>query len=109
MFPYCIFSFSLVLYDKKKKYIYYYSINVTCRNGSDTRGYFVWSLMDLYELLDGYGSSFGLYYVNFSDPHLTRSPKHSAHWYSAFIKGDTTFLGSQGTTQLQSNSSSSSF
>lgn len=85
------------------------TINVTCRNGSDTRGYFVWSLMDLYELLDGYGSSFGLYYVNFSDPHLTRSPKHSAHWYSAFIKGDTTFLGSQGTTQLQSNSSSFSF
>ena len=86
-----------------------FTINVTCRNGSDTRGYFVWSLMDLYELLDGYGSSFGLYYVNFSDPHLTRSPKHSAHWYSAFIKGDTTFRGSQGIAQLQSNFSSSSF
>lgn len=82
---------------------------VTCRNGSDTRGYFIWSLMDLYELLDGYGSSFGLYYVNFTDPHLTRSPKLSAHWYSAFLKGETTVLGSHGIAQLQINFSSSSF
>ncbi|XP_056861080.1 beta-glucosidase 3 isoform X3 [Raphanus sativus] len=76
------------------------------RNGSDTRGYFVWSLMDLYELLDGYGSAFGLYYVNFSDPQRKRSPKHSAHWYSAFLKDDITFRDSQGITQLQSNISS---
>nr|VDC79309.1 unnamed protein product [Brassica rapa] len=89
--------------------VYIGAVLKAVRNGSDTRGYFVWSLMDLYELLDGYGSSFGLYYVNFSDPHLTRSPKHSAHWYSAFIKGDTTFRGSQGIAQLQSNFSSSSF
>ena len=71
----------------------------TCRNGSDTRGYFVWSFMDLYELLSGYGYSFGIYYLNFSDPHRKRSPKLSAHWYSAFLKGNTTFLGSQGITQ----------
>ncbi|KAL9308794.1 Beta-glucosidase 1 [Arabidopsis thaliana] len=77
------------------------------RNGSDTRGYFVWSFMDLYELLNGYKSSFGLYSVNFSDPHLKRSPKLSAHWYSGFLKGKTTFLGSQGITQLHSNFSSS--
>ncbi|KAG2333334.1 hypothetical protein Bca52824_004514 [Brassica carinata] len=58
---------------------------------------------DLYELLGGYGFSYGLYYVNFSDTHLKGSPKLSAHWYSVFIKGDTTFLGSQGISQLQSN------
>ncbi|KAL1226282.1 Beta-glucosidase 3 [Cardamine amara subsp. amara] len=78
------------------------------RNGSDTRGYFVWSFMDLYELLSGYENSFGLYSVNFSDPQRKRSPKLSAHWYSSFLKGETTFLGSQGITQLQSNFSSSS-
>ncbi|KFK29800.1 hypothetical protein AALP_AA7G181200 [Arabis alpina] len=79
------------------------------RNGSDTRGYFVWSFMDLYELLVGYEASFGLYYVNFSDPHLKRSSKLSAQWYSALLKGNdtTTFFGSQGITQLQSNLSSS--
>ncbi|ESQ55146.1 hypothetical protein EUTSA_v10024994mg [Eutrema salsugineum] len=73
------------------------------RNGSNTRGYFVWSFMDLYELLRGYEFSFGLYSVNFSDPHLKRSPKASAHWYSAFLKGNTTFLASQGITKLQSD------
>ncbi|KFK37528.1 hypothetical protein AALP_AA4G268700 [Arabis alpina] len=79
------------------------------RNGSNTRGYFVWSFMDLYELLIGFEASFGMYYVNFSDPNLKRSPKLSAHWYSAFLKGNNnTFLGSQGITQLQSNFSSSS-
>ncbi|VVB16966.1 unnamed protein product [Arabis nemorensis] len=79
------------------------------RNGSDTRGYFVWSFMDLFEILSGYEFSFGMYYVNFSDPHLKRSPKLSAQWYSAFLKGNnTTFLGSQGITQLQTNFSSSS-
>ncbi|KAJ4868699.1 Beta-glucosidase 3 [Raphanus sativus] len=70
------------------------------RNGSDTRGYFVWSFMDLYELLSGYKFSFGLYSVNFSHPHRKRSPKLSAHWYSAFLKGKTTFLASQDIMQL---------
>ncbi|KFK37515.1 hypothetical protein AALP_AA4G267200 [Arabis alpina] len=75
------------------------------RNGSDTRGYFVWSFMDVYELND---FSFGMYNVNFSDPQLKRSPKLSAHWYSAFLKGNNnTFFVSQGMTQLQTNSSSS--
>ncbi|XP_010434084.1 PREDICTED: beta-glucosidase 3 isoform X2 [Camelina sativa] len=78
------------------------------RNGSDTRGYFVWSFMDLYELVKGYEFSFGLYSVNFSDPNRKRSPKLSAHWYSAFLKGKTRFLGSQGIMQLQQNNFSSS-
>ncbi|CAA7027831.1 unnamed protein product [Microthlaspi erraticum] len=57
------------------------------KNGSDTRGYFLWSVIDLYELLAGYKSSFGLYYVNFSDPGLKRSPKLSASWYTGFLNG----------------------
>ncbi|XP_042517813.1 beta-glucosidase 11-like isoform X1 [Macadamia integrifolia] len=57
------------------------------RNGSDTRGYFVWSFMDLFELFDGLKSSFGLYYVDFNDPDLKRYAKFSAHWYSNFLKG----------------------
>ncbi|KAL5701274.1 hypothetical protein ACHQM5_026627 [Ranunculus cassubicifolius] len=57
------------------------------RNGSNTWGYFSWSFLDLYELLDGYGSSFGLYFVDINDPDLKRYPKLSAHWYSNFLKG----------------------
>lgn len=37
------------------------------RNGSETRGYFQWSFMDLFELMEP-NYTYGLYYVNFSDP-----------------------------------------
>ncbi|XP_065861346.1 beta-glucosidase 11-like isoform X2 [Euphorbia lathyris] len=57
------------------------------RNGSNARGYFTWSLLDVFELLDGYNSSFGLYYVDVDDPELKRYPKLSAHWYSHLLKG----------------------
>jgi len=60
--------------------------------------------MDLYELVKGYDFSFGLYSENFSDSHRKRSPKLSAHCYSAFLSGNITFLGSQGITQLQRTS-----
>lgn len=57
------------------------------RNGSNTRGYFTWSFLDVFELVDGYESRYGLYYVDFDDPDLKRYPKLSAHWYSNFLKG----------------------
>ncbi|KAF8074438.1 hypothetical protein N665_1101s0001 [Sinapis alba] len=72
------------------------------KNGSDTRGYFVWSVIDLYELLAGYRLSYGLYYVNFSDPSLKRSPKLSASWYTGFLNG-TIHVAPQDITQLQSH------
>ncbi|VVB06655.1 unnamed protein product [Arabis nemorensis] len=77
------------------------------KNGSDTRGYFVWSMIDVYELLSGYTYPFGMYYVNFSDLNLKRSPKLSASWYSGFLNG-TIDVTSQDITQLQSNFSGSS-
>ncbi|XLR12193.1 hypothetical protein HN51_048921 [Arachis hypogaea] len=57
------------------------------RNGSNLKGYIAWSFIDLFELLDGYESSFGLYYVDRNDPELKRYPKLSAKWYSWFLKG----------------------
>ncbi|KAM0954378.1 putative beta-glucosidase [Dioscorea sansibarensis] len=56
------------------------------RNGANVRGYFVWSLMDVFEFLAGYQSRFGLYFVDFKDKDLKRIPKLSAHWYSNFLK-----------------------
>ncbi|KAG7584499.1 Glycoside hydrolase superfamily [Arabidopsis suecica] len=76
------------------------------KNGSDTRGYFVWSLMDLYELFGGYMQTYGLYFVNFSDPGLKRSPRLSASWYTGFLNGSID-VTSQDITQLQSNFSGS--
>ncbi|KAI3983380.1 hypothetical protein MKX01_013447 [Papaver californicum] len=58
------------------------------RSGSNTKGYFTRSFLDSIEFLNGYGSNFGLYYVDLiNDPDLKRYPKHSAHWYSNFLKG----------------------
>ncbi|KDP28153.1 hypothetical protein JCGZ_13924 [Jatropha curcas] len=59
------------------------------RNGSNTRGYFTWSFLDVFELLGGYEVCFGLYYVDIDDPLLERHPKLSAHWFSQFLKGST--------------------
>ncbi|KAK1318476.1 Beta-glucosidase 22 [Acorus calamus] len=57
------------------------------RYGSNIRGYFVWSFVDVFEYLYGYQWVLGLYHVNFEDKDLKRTPKLSAHWYSNFLKG----------------------
>ncbi|CAL9000632.1 unnamed protein product, partial [Prunus brigantina] len=44
------------------------------RNGSNVRGYFIWSFLDSLELLDGDESSYGLYYIDLDDPDLRRQP-----------------------------------
>ncbi|KAF5464680.1 hypothetical protein F2P56_014741 [Juglans regia] len=72
------------------------------RNGSNTKGYFIWSLLDLFELLDGFESGYGLYYVDLDDPDLKRQPKLSAHWYSHFLKRSKG-MRLQGLTELGMN------
>ncbi|XP_055962082.1 hydroxyisourate hydrolase-like isoform X2 [Mercurialis annua] len=57
------------------------------RNGSNVRGYFTWSFLDVFELSDGYKSSYGLHYVDRDDPELKRHCKLSAHWFRHFLKG----------------------
>jgi beta-glucosidase len=52
------------------------------------KGYFVWSFLDVFELLAGYYSRYGLYHVDFQDPELPRTPKLSALWYSKFLKNE---------------------
>ncbi|KAL5705678.1 beta-glucosidase [Ranunculus cassubicifolius] len=61
------------------------SLLQSIRNGSDVRGYFVWSLLDCFEALGGYTVRYGLYGVDFNHKDLRRYPRHSAHWYSTFM------------------------
>ena len=56
--------------------------------GSDLRGYYVWSLMDNFEWAEGYSLRFGLINVDFDDPQRKRTPKASCGWYSNVIENN---------------------
>lgn len=55
------------------------------KDGSNIKGYFIWSLLDSWEWNFGYSLKYGLYFVDFKD-HLKRLPKASAHWYKSFLE-----------------------
>ncbi|XP_021758367.1 beta-glucosidase 11-like [Chenopodium quinoa] len=63
------------------------SVLNAARNGSNVRGYFVWSLIDTLDMAGFEDWAFGLYYMDYRDPDLRRYPKFSAYWYTAFLKG----------------------
>jgi beta-glucosidase len=65
----------------------------------------VWSFIDAFELLDGYKSIYGLYYVDRNDPELRRYPKLSAKWYSQFLKGTATRSSLVGAIELKNDPS----
>ncbi|KAG9443792.1 hypothetical protein H6P81_015132 [Aristolochia fimbriata] len=60
------------------------------RNGSNTRGYIIWSFLDVFEILPGPQRRYGLYHVDFEDCNRKRTPKYSARWFANFLKGDVT-------------------
>ncbi len=47
--------------------------------GVKIKGYFVWSLFDLFSWTNGYTKRYGLFYVDFDTQQ--RFPKKSAYWY----------------------------
>ncbi|XP_006834640.1 PREDICTED: lactase-phlorizin hydrolase [Chrysochloris asiatica] len=52
----------------------------------DIRGYTVWSLMDNLEWATGFAERFGLHYVNFSDPSLSRIPRESTKLFASITR-----------------------
>ncbi|XP_043694447.1 beta-glucosidase 18-like [Telopea speciosissima] len=61
------------------------SIAMALRNGADLRGYFIWSLLDSFEWINGYSLRFGLHYTDYNT--FERIPKLSAMWYKQFLGG----------------------
>ena len=45
----------------------------------NVKGYFLWSLMDVFSWSNGYNKRYGLFYVDFKTQ--KRYPKESAYWY----------------------------
>ncbi|XP_068103184.1 lactase/phlorizin hydrolase-like [Hyperolius riggenbachi] len=78
------------LQDVWREHYYRYYINEALKaarlDGVNLRGYSAWSLMDNFEWAAGYSERFGLYYVNFSDPALPRTPKDSANYYRSIVR-----------------------
>ncbi|KAL6849895.1 hypothetical protein ACP4OV_020522 [Aristida adscensionis] len=70
------------------------------RNGSNTKGYFVWSLVDLYELLGGNKISYGLYHVDYTANDLKRYPRRSAIWYTDFLKARSKTVSTRSSDYL---------
>ena len=60
------------------------AMNDTAAAGVDVRGYFVWSLLDNFEWMSGYGERFGITYVDYASQR--RIPKSSFHWYADLIR-----------------------
>lgn len=63
---------------------YLLSLHRASDEGFDVRGYFAWSVMDNFEWAEGYDKRFGLIHVDYETQ--KRTPKLSAHWYSAVCK-----------------------
>lgn len=52
-------------------------------DGANVKGYFVWSLMDVFSWSNGYNKRYGLFYVDYETQ--KRYPKLSAYWYRQVI------------------------
>ena len=55
------------------------AIHDAIQDGADVRGYFLWSLMDVFSWSNGYEKRYGLFYIDFETQE--RYPKKSAYWY----------------------------
>ena len=59
--------------------VYLQAISKAISAGVNVKGYFLWSLMDLFSWSNGYNKRYGLFYVDFETQ--KRYPKASAYWY----------------------------
>ncbi|XP_057660180.1 myrosinase 1-like isoform X2 [Diorhabda carinulata] len=56
------------------------------QDGVQVIGIAAWSLLDNFEWVDGYSAHFGFYYIDFTDPNLTRIPKKSVKFFKKLVE-----------------------
>ncbi|MDH2412706.1 GH1 family beta-glucosidase [Nocardioides sp. CER19] len=59
------------------------AVSAAVQRGVDVRGYYVWSLLDSFEWVNGYTTPYGLVHVDRDT--LERTPKRSFEWYADLI------------------------
>ncbi|WP_338713027.1 6-phospho-beta-galactosidase [Bacillus velezensis] len=59
--------------------VYLEAVSKAITDGVNVKGYFLWSLMDLFSWTNGYNKRYGLFYVDFDTQ--KRYPRESAYWY----------------------------
>lgn len=59
--------------------VYLNELSKAISAGVNVKGYFLWSLMDVFSWSNGYNKRYGLFYVDFETQ--KRYPKESAYWY----------------------------
>ncbi|MEI5989776.1 6-phospho-beta-galactosidase [Enterococcus termitis] len=69
--------------------VYLEAISEAIEAGVNVKGYFLWSLMDLFSWTNGYNKRYGLFYVDFETQ--KRYPKESAYWYK-FVSQTKTII-----------------
>ncbi|HFM5564279.1 TPA: family 1 glycosylhydrolase, partial [Enterococcus faecium] len=65
------------------------AISDAIKMGVNVKGYFIWSLMDVFSWVNGYTKRYGLFYVDFDTQ--KRYPKESAYWYK-FVSETKTII-----------------
>jgi len=65
---------------------YLLEVKKSIDDGTDVRGYFVWSFMDNFEWAEGYKHRFGLVHVDFDT--LERKVKDSGYWYKKVVEAN---------------------
>lgn len=63
--------------DYVKRHLYY--LLKAVEQGVNVKGYFIWSLMDMFSWTNGYNKRYGLFYIDYETQ--KRYPKASAYWY----------------------------
>ena len=64
------------------------NFNESVNDGLDIKGYYLWSFLDNFEWLFGYGPKFGLVEVDRNS--LERKPKNSLKYYEKIIRNSST-------------------
>ncbi|XAR54322.1 Beta-primeverosidase [Bertholletia excelsa] len=69
--------------------VYFYAqhlpaLQSAIEDGVNVKGFFTWSLLDNFEWASGYGTRFGIVYIDHEDG-LKRYPKQSAIWFKKFL------------------------